>query len=533
MAIDVIMPQMGESILEGTVTKWLKQIGDTVVREAPLFEVSTDKVDSEIPAPADGVLSRILVAEGQTVKVGTVVAMIEEAASAAEVLPTAPSAESQLEVPVVESEPPAVPEEAAAPVSEEKEATAGRPEEVPPEVEAPAVEEPQAEAADVALPALAAPESEAPKVAASEGEMIAAEPSPESAAPDAAFVRTSPLVRRIARDYGVNLSDVEGSGLSGRITKEDIFSFLERQGREVARPVPVPLPAPALGEPVPTPISQPQAMPVATPHEPLQTVKPPTPVVAAPGGTAVPSEPEQPIPAEIPKFYGETEIVTMTPMRKAIAEHMVVSKRTSAHVQTVFEVDMTSIVRLREKHKEEFEAREGFKLTYTPFFVKALVDTVRDFPILNCSVSGDKIIFKKPINVGIAVALDTGLIVPVVKDAHLKSFTSLALAVHDIAERARTKRLKPEEVQQGTISITNPGIFGSLFGTPIISQPQVAILGVGSLQKRAIIINDAIAIRTMVYLVLSFDHRVIDGAVADQAMAALKSHLQSWNAWVE
>jgi len=223
----------------------------------------------------------------------------------------------------------------------------------------------------------------------------------------------------------------------------------------------------------------------------------------------------------------------MSVMRKSIAEHMIMSKRTSAHVNTVFHVDMTSIVRLREKHKAEFEAREGIRLTYTPFFVKALVDTVREFPIVNSSVSGTDIIYRKPINVGVAVALETGLIVPVVKEAHLKSFTGLALAINDLAERARTKKLKPEDVQNGTISITNPGIYGSLFGTPIISQPQVAILGVGGIEKRPVVINDAIAIRSMVYLSLSFDHRVIDGAVADQFMAALKRRLESWKEWVE
>ncbi len=235
---------------------------------------------------------------------------------------------------------------------------------------------------------------------------------------------------------------------------------------------------------------------------------------------------------EIPRF-AEVEVVAMTPMRKAIAEHMVLSRRTSAHVNTVFEIDMTEIVRLRDRHKDEFERREGIKLTFMPFIVKALVETVREFPILNCSVSGENIVYQKRINVGIAVALEAGLIVPVVKDAHLKSFTGLALAISDLAQRARTKRLKPEEVQNGTISITNPGIYGSLFGTPIISQPQVAILGVGGIEKRPVVINDAIAVRSMMYLSLSFDHRVIDGAVADQFMASLKARLQSWTQWVE
>jgi 2-oxoglutarate dehydrogenase E2 component (dihydrolipoamide succinyltransferase) len=239
------------------------------------------------------------------------------------------------------------------------------------------------------------------------------------------------------------------------------------------------------------------------------------------------------LPTEAPVPAQEAEIVDMTPMRKAIAEHMILSRRISAHVQTVFEVDMTQVVQLRDRYKDEFGAREGIGLTVTPFFVKALVETVREFPILNCSVAGDKIVYKKPINVGVAVALETGLIVPVVKDAQNRSFTNIARAIHDLAGRARSKKLKPEEVQNGTITITNPGVYGSLFGTPIINQPQVAILGVGGLEKRPVIVNDAIAIRTMVYLALSFDHRIIDGAVADQAMAALKSRLQSWSQWAD
>ncbi len=223
----------------------------------------------------------------------------------------------------------------------------------------------------------------------------------------------------------------------------------------------------------------------------------------------------------------------MTPMRKAIAEHMVLSKRTSAHVNTFFEVDMTPVVALREKQKAEFLKREGIPLTYTPFFAKALVDVVREFPIFNASVSGDTIVYKKPIHLGIAVALESGLIVPVIRNAHLKSFTGIALSIHDLAERARTKRLKPEDVQNGTISMTNPGSYGGLFATPIISQPQVAILGVGTIEKRPVVIQDAIAIRSMVYLSLTFDHRVIDGAVADQFMARLKERLQGWSQWID
>jgi 2-oxoglutarate dehydrogenase E2 component (dihydrolipoamide succinyltransferase) len=234
-----------------------------------------------------------------------------------------------------------------------------------------------------------------------------------------------------------------------------------------------------------------------------------------------------------PGFIGESDIVPMSPMRKAISERMVASKKTSAHVNTVFEVDMSAVVRLRDANKAEFERREGIALTFTPFFAKALIDTVREFPIMNASVSGDTIIYKKPVHLGIAVALETGLIVPVVRDAHLKSFTGLALAIRDAAERARTKKLKPDDVQNGTISMTNPGSFGALFNTPIINQPQVAILGVGGIEKRPVVIDDAIAIRSMVCLSLTFDHRVIDGAVADQFMAKLKTRLQSWTQWTD
>jgi pyruvate dehydrogenase E2 component (dihydrolipoamide acetyltransferase) len=498
---------MGESIYEGTITKWLKNVGDKVTRDEPLFEISTDKVDSEVPSPADGVLAEILAPAGQTVQINAVVAIIAESATeAAEPEPfgIAGSEVASVEPAAVEGQAPEV-------------ALRGPVASLVPAAEAPpAMKEPVRESAApgespiaTELPA-AAEEAAAPRLET--GVASIATPQGASRAEishdlQAENIRTSPLVRRIARDHGVDLSQVEGTGLSGRITKEDILRHLELPARkQEARPFVV---------------QQPPAAPAGKKRDTT------APCRAAPepqgSGASVESS----------TFQGEAETVTMTPMRKSIAEHMVLSRRTSAHVQTVFEVDMTSVVAMHNNYKDEFERREGFKLTYTPFFVKALVDTVRDYPILNCSVSGDEIVFRKQINVGIAVALDTGLIVPVVKDAHLKSFTVLANAIHDVAERARTKKLKPDEVQQGTITITNPGVFGALFGTPIIHQPQVAILDVGTLEKRPIIINDAIAIRTMVYLVLSFDHRVIDGAVADQFMAALKSRLQSWTQWVE
>ena len=489
MSTKVIMPQMGESIFEGTVTKWLKNVGDYVNRDEPLFEISTDKVDSEIPSPAAGTLTEILVPEGTTVQINTVVAIIgaeraEAAAGAADL--AAPQPER---IPI---EKPAVPFALGAATTipsarEESETVPLAEVKIPPPAQR--LEEPTPEEA---LP----PQAEIrPKIAA--------------AAPS--NLRTSPLVRRIAREHNLDLSQIPGTGLEGRITKQDILNFID-QRREAATEVRVPAAAPE-------------------PEVHVEAAAQPSAGMEVPRGAPVSEAPKaEAIPPDLSRFVGEAETVPMTPMRKAIAEHMVTSKRTSAHVSTVFEIDMTAVVRAREQYKDVFEQREGVKLTYTPFFVKALVDAVREFPILNCSVSGENIVYKKSINVGIAVALETGLIVPVVRDAHLKSFTGLALAINDLAERARTKRLKPDEVQQGTITITNPGIYGSLFGTPIINQPQVAILGVGGIEKRPVVVDDAIAIRSMVYLSLTFDHRVIDGAVADQFMARLKTRLQSWTA---
>jgi pyruvate dehydrogenase E2 component (dihydrolipoamide acetyltransferase) len=510
MSTKVIMPQMGESIYEGTITKWLKNVGDKVTCDEPLFEISTDKVDSEIASPADGVLAKILAPAGQTVQINAVIAIIEE--SAAEAAESEPSGITGSDISPMEPAAEAAGEDQAPAVALQEPMDSP----VPADEATPAAKAPVREGATLGESAIttepqAFPEEAAAPVLETKLEWIA---MPEDASrtemardPQPGAVHTSPLVRRIARDHGVDLSRVEGTGLSGRITKEDILRYLElparkHEGRRVA-------------------VKQPPAAPAGKKQE---TTAPRRAAPEPQGSSAS---------VESSPFQGEAETVTMTPMRKAIAEHMVLSRRTSAHVQTVFEVDMTSVVAVHNRYKDEFEKREGFKLTYTPFFVKALVDTVRDYPIMNCSVSGDEIVFKKQINVGIAVALDTGLIVPVVKDAHLKSFTGLAKAIRDVAERARTKKLKPEEVQQGTITITNPGVLGALFGTPIIHQPQVAILDVGTLEKRPVIINDAIAIRNMVYLVLSFDHRVVDGAVADQFMAALKSRLQSWTQWVE
>ncbi len=459
MTIKVIMPQMGESVYEGTLTKWLKKTGDTVSRDEPLFEISTDKVDSEIPSPASGILREILVPEGKTVKIDTVLAIIEgaeEKKAPADSKDTSPGAEA-----VVSQEPVEVKATEDVIVSELRLQNV-------PVAETPGLSSPAAETGEKKIANVIQVQA----------------------------IRTSPLVRKIARENNVDLLDVRGTGLEGRITKEDILKYV--QEKSAAKSIP------------------------STQSDILNA--------------AVSSkEPEEPtsISESMGRFVGEAETVPMSPMRKAIAEHMVSSKRTSAHVHTVFEVDLHSIVQLRERHKEEFKKREGIPLTYTPFFAKALVDNVRDFPVLNASVSGDEIIYKKPVNLGIAVAIETGLIVPVIKNAHLKSLTGIALKIADLAERARTKRLKPEDVQNGTISLTNPGIYGALFATPIISQPQVAILGIGGIEKRPIVIDDGIVIRPMVCLSLSYDHRIIDGAIADQFMSALKKRLQTWTQWID
>lgn len=451
MATNVIMPQMGESIFEGTVTRWLKKVGETVKRDEPLFEISTDKVDSEIPSPAAGVLTSILVPEGQTVQINTVVAVLDGEAGATATAP-APAAQA-----------PAVTKTAPAPAA--------------------------------LAPAIQATPPTVP---------------PEPTSETAEDVRSSPLVRKMAKEYNVDLAKIKGTGIGGRITKQDIESFLAGTGARPAAKVITPPPAPA-------------APPKPVAPAPAAATKPstvPSPVAAPPAHVA---------PSPTTTSSGRVAIEPMSTMRKQIAEHMVMSKRTSAHVNTIFEVDVTNIIKLREREGENFQQTNAVKLTFTSFLAKAVTDTLREFPILNCSVEGNNIIYKKDINIGVAVALEWGLIVPVIKNAEDKSFVGIAKAITDLAERARTKKLKPEEVQNGTFTITNPGIYGSLFGTPIINQPQVAILGVGAVTKRPVVVdNDAIAIRSMVILSLSFDHRVIDGAVADQFMAALKKRLESW-----
>ena len=423
------MPQMGESIVEGTLTKWLKKPGEHVERDEPLFEISTDKVDTEIPAPAAGTLAEVMVAEGATVGINTVVARIDESGAAA------PAA--------VKAEPTAAP--AGPPPAPEP----------PPVVEAAPPPPPVEEAAEAVGP-------------------------------------LSPLVRRMAREYSIDLTKVKGTGAGGRITKQDLDAYLARQQQPAAAPPP------------PQPVHMPPAAPVPAP---AAQVLPPLPAALQP----------------------KSRIEPMSTMRIRIAEHMVASRRTSAHVTTIHKVDMTKVARMRERHKADFQARYGVSLTFLPFVVRATVVGLRTYPLLNASMDGSNIIHHNEINIGIAVALENGLIVPVIRQADEKNVLGLQRSIVDLATRARSRQLKPDEVQGGTFSITNFGSFGSVIATPIINQPQVAILGVGAVEKTPVVIEDAIAIRSVMYLSLSFDHRLIDGALADQFTGKVKEVLEGWS----
>jgi len=453
MAVDIVMPQMGESIFEGTITKWLKKPGDKVERDEPLFEISTDKVDAEIPSPSAGVLKEIKVGEGQTVPIQTIVGVIDAAGSAAASSAPAPA-------------------KTAAPA--------------PAPAKAPAA----------AVPAISRPAAPAP----------AAAPAPSaSSSSTSERIHSSPLVRRMAKEHGIDLATVEGTGAGGRISKQDIEAMIAAGGAPASA-------HPAYSAPSPAPSSR------------------PAPPPAAPGvsGGQVHVALETAVPRE-KMYFGNYEVHPMSTMRQRIAEHMVASKRVSAHVYSVDEIDMTKVAALRAKSKDEFEKRYETKLTFMPFFVKAAVAGLRAYPTLNASLDGTNIILHKEINVGIAVALDWGLLVPVVKNADEKNILGIQRNMNDLAERARSKKLKPEEVQECTFSITNPGVFGGLFGLPVISQPNVGILGLGAIEKRPVVINDSIAIRSMCYVTLSYDHRVVDGAIAHQFLHKVKETLENWN----
>lgn len=424
---DVVMPQMGESIVEGTLTRWLKKQGEAVVRDEPLFEISTDKVDTEIPAPISGILAEILVTEGNTVAVNSIVARIAAEGAAPAAAPVAAA-------------PPAPVAVAPAPV-----------------------------AAAVA-PVAAAPA--APAVTA----------SVEYSGP------LSPLVRKMARENNVDLTKISGTGAGGRITRDDVEGYLKGATPAAAAPVAA---APRPAAPVSAPVS--------------------APPVSSPAPTA------------------KTRVEPMSNMRIKIAEHMVMSKRVSAHVTTVHRVDMTKVAKARAKNKDEFAARHGMSLTFLPFVARAAAEALRHFPMLNASLDGNNIIFHNEVNIGIAVALDGGLIVPVIRNADEKNVVGMQRSIVDLAARARSKQLKPDEIQGGTFSITNFGSFGSVFATPVINQPQVAILGVGTVEKVAAVVDDGIAIRSQCYLALTFDHRLIDGALGDQFTGKVKSILENWS----
>ena len=448
--VDIIMPQMGESIAEGTLSKWLKKVGDEVKRDEPIFEISTDKVDAEIPASVAGVLAEILVKEGETVAVQTVVARLET--------------------------------EKGATVSGES-----------------------------ALPAPGAAATSAPAGSKSPAQPAAAPPPQREASPASSStaashsgngnsfenrVRTksSPLVRKIAAEHGLNIASLQGTGIAGRVTKRDIVGFIESG---------VAAPAGTAG---------------------IRAGG------ATPGGHSLP----------MPEPWAGDVVEPMSKMRALISDHMVASRHTSAHVTSFIEIDFTRVARIRARKRAEFEAAgargsraDGQKLTYMPFIIKAVTQGLHAFPVMNSSVAGTNVIYRKQINIGIAVALDWGLIVPVIKRADDLSLSGITRALNDLATRARAKKLSPEEVQEGTFTITNPGVFGSLMGTPIINQPQVAILGVGAIEKRPKVLpgadgEDTIAIRTCAYFSISFDHRVIDGAVADQFLAFLKKTIETF-----
>ena len=446
--VDIIMPQMGESIAEGTLSKWLKKVGDEVKRDEPIFEISTDKVDAEIPASSAGIITEIIVNEGETVAVQTVVARLETDKASAAVSAGARGAEK------TEAQ------------SAEKKV-----------------------AAPAAPPLVAATATAAAAVAgsAAAGSAAAAPPSRSNgnSFEDRLRTKSSPLVRKIAAEHGLDIAAMQGSGIAGRVTKKDILGFIESGAAA------------------------------------------PRPSMHAPGGIQEVGH------GPMPEPWPGDRVEQMSKMRALISDHMVQSRRTSAHVTSFMEIDLTRVARIRAKKRNEFEQATGQKLTYLPFIIASVVKGIQAFPIMNSSVAGKSIIYRKPVNIGVAVALDWGLIVPVIKSAEDLSLAGITKSLNDLASRARAKKLSPEEVQDGTFTITNPGVFGSLMGAPIINQPQVAILGVGAIEKRPKVITgadgeDTIAIRTCAYFSISFDHRIIDGAVADQFLAFVKKTLEEY-----
>ena len=483
--IDIVMPQMGESIVEGTLTRWLKKPGEKVERDEPLFEISTDKVDTEIPSPEAGVLAEVLVEEGTTVAINAVVARIGDGASAA---PAPPAAKPASPAPAPAAPPPPA---AQARADVGPSARAGGVESAPPPSRPPTAP----------APAPAAPPPPPAPAAQADGS--------EESGP------LSPLVRKMAREYNLDLSQVKGTGVGGRITKQDVESYMAGQASQSYTP-----PPPA------QPVAQ-SAGPYPIEPEPQAPTAAPTQERAPQPASSQPSQPPAPMPVA---EAARASIEPMTTMRQKIAEHMIMSQRTSAHVTTVHRVDMTKVAKLRDRSKAEFQARNGFSLTFLPFVAQAAAEALRTFRIFNASIDGKNIVYHRDINLGIAVALEGGLIVPVIRNADEKNVSGLQRSIVDLATRARSRQLKPEEVAGGTFSITNFGSFGSIFATPVINQPQVAILGVGAVEKiPAVVEGDAIAIRSQAHLALTFDHRLIDGALADQFCQKVKSVLENWS----
>jgi pyruvate dehydrogenase E2 component (dihydrolipoamide acetyltransferase) len=446
--VDVVMPQMGESIAEGTLSRWLKKVGDTVKRDEPIFEISTDKVDAEIPAPSGGVLAEIIVQEGQTVPVSTVVARLETEVGAALAAATPAPAKAE-------------PAKAAAHAAPAKAATPSTPSVAPAKVAA-----------------------GGPPAGAGNGEHAATGGNGASLE-ERLRTKSSPLVRKIAAEHGVEIAGLTGTGISGRVTKKDILQFLESGAAASAA----------------------------------------RPSMQAPAGADYHAPTIQPLPGDV--------VEAMSKIRQLTSDHMVVARRHAAHVTSFFEIDLTRISRIRQKMRAQFEQETGQKLTYLPFIIKVVVDALKQHAVLNAAHTGNQIIYRKQYNVGIAVALDWGLIVPVIKNANDLSLSGLTKSLNDLAERARSKRLKPEEVQGATFTITNPGVFGSLAGTPIIPAGTSAILGLGAIEKRPKVLTgadgeDVIAIRTCAFFSLSFDHRIVDGADADKFLATVKKGLETY-----
>ncbi|PYT32770.1 MAG: 2-oxoglutarate dehydrogenase, E2 component, dihydrolipoamide succinyltransferase [Acidobacteria bacterium] len=482
---DVVMPQMGESIVEGTLTKWLKKPGEHVERDEPLFEISTDKVDTEIPAPVAGTLAEVLVEEGKTVGINTVVGRINEAGGDG-ARPQSPAQQG-----------PAAPPAAAVPPQRPAPSPPAQTSPPPPPAPAPNAHA-AAQGQELGVrPGMGEPDFVSSPAPAPEAMQRAG----ESQGP------LSPLVRRMARENNIDLNGVKGTGAGGRITKQDVEAYIAQQKGAPAAAQPR-QPAPAVRPAAPAPQKAAQQAPQA----------PQTPVEAPPDSYTPPT-----------RAQAKTRIEPMSTMRMKIAEHMVLSQRVSAHVTTVHKVDMTKVAKMRDRHRDDFQARYGISLTYLPFVARATVEALRTYPLLNASIEGNNIIYHNEINIGIAVALENGLIVPVIRNADEKNVLGLQRAIVDLAARARSRHLKPDEVQGGTFSITNFGSFGSVFATPVINQPQVAILGVGMVEKSPVVIDDAIGIRSISYLSLTFDHRLVDGALADQFTAKVKSVLENWS----